>query len=465
MPRNKIRGRGSQTVDRIQSAVVKAIGRQNIETMQAGAANATAPLQTITDFLARTPTLLGSLLRAEQGVGQLQERAVHEVAKQLGVDERVVGAAAIAAEAALSGGAASARRLSSRAALRQSQAVSRASRLTPSPSHVRQGQIPSIPEVKPEYGYRDTRGGGQQFHGAANEFELAPGGAYSDQNIYGNGLYTTDDVKTAAAYRRKNKGKGSQSEGVIYEVPQRGDVRLYDLDQPASAEVKQLVRNQSDYYEDFLDDVFDEVGENASLAQIMDEMRASSRSYDIPTYEVTELFDDIAEGLKRQGYGGYTHQGGRLTRNPRKHKVKIYWDADEKVSLNRVDQRDYQQQTPESKRDQRIRDELVRRSNSQAPALDPPIQPVRPVTTPVPAGTTRQSRGQGTGNRILRGKQRAAERRARSERGAIGDSYPKTEQGSIDALADAKRNNASVQFDGDRQRIVPSGRVGAASDR
>ena len=63
----------------------------------------------------RTPTLLGSLLRAEQGVGQLQERAVHEVAKQLGVDERVVGAAAIAAEAALSGGAASARRLSSRA--------------------------------------------------------------------------------------------------------------------------------------------------------------------------------------------------------------------------------------------------------------------------------------------------------------------------------------------------------------
>ena len=81
-----------------------------------------------------------------------------------------------------------------------------------------------------------------------NEFELAPGGAYSDQNIYGNGLYTTDDAKTAAAYRRKNKGKGSQSEGVIYEVPQRGDVRLYDLDQPASAEVKQLVRSQSDYY-------------------------------------------------------------------------------------------------------------------------------------------------------------------------------------------------------------------------
>ena len=168
---------------------------------------------------------------------------------------------------------------------------------------------------------------------------------------------------------------------------------------------------------------------------------ASSRSYDIPTYEVTELFDDIA-GLKSQGYGGYTHQGGRLTRNPRKHKVKIYWDADEKVSLNRVDQRDYQQQTPESKRDQRIRDELVRRSNSQAPALDPPIQPVRPVTTPVPAGTTRQSRGQGTGNRILRGKQRAADRRARSERGAIGDTYPRTEQGGIDASADARRNNA-----------------------
>ena len=104
----------------------------------------------------------------------------------------------------------------------------------------------------------DTRGGGTFYHGAADEFKLEEGGEYAgDKNIYGQGLYTTDDLVTAKSYKNKNKAKdGSEQAPSVYQVDfKEGD--FFDLDtQKIPDNLIEQASSYPDNYLDWLDDAW-----------------------------------------------------------------------------------------------------------------------------------------------------------------------------------------------------------------
>lgn len=189
----------------------------------------------------------------------------------------------------------------------------------------------------------DTRGQGAFFHGAAGEVELRAGGEYEGDgmNIYGEGFYATDDAVTASKYKKKNAAKGA--EGVVYQVREKRPIKFFDLDAPAPREAVDLLRAQGVRITGELNDMgelieraIEEAGDNASLAAIMDEMRGWSREYNIPAHEIQESWEGFKVSLEGQGYGGFTHQGGRLAgRGKRLHQVRIYWNPAESITIEK----------------------------------------------------------------------------------------------------------------------------------
>lgn len=207
----------------------------------------------------------------------------------------------------------------------------------------------------------ETRGQGRFFHGAAGEFNLERGGEFGGDgmNIYGDGLYVTDDLMTATKYRKKNAKRGTEGQnGAVYEVTEKAPVRLLDLDQPASKEVLRALRGGSKYNREWVERAVEEAGDGASLAEIMDEMRGWSREFDLPAYEVQESFLDFFTRLEKLGYGGLTHEGGHLAGGGKRlHQVRIYWNPSESVEIKLIDPYD-SPLTPGSKQAQAVADEI-----------------------------------------------------------------------------------------------------------
>lgn len=182
----------------------------------------------------------------------------------------------------------------------------------------------------------DTRGQGQFFHGAAAEIKQLDEGYYETMNIYGQGFYTTDDVKTAGSYTKKNvrsvANRGGTPDQVIYQAVEREPVKFYDLDAPASDSVKQQLEQASKYSES-VGRALDEFDGDPSLAELMDEIRANSRSAGESADTIQEVFEGLRETLEGEGYGGFTHVGGKLTKSGREHQVRIYWNPETQLEL------------------------------------------------------------------------------------------------------------------------------------
>jgi hypothetical protein len=199
---------------------------------------------------------------------------------------------------------------------------------------------PAAPVAPPKAELPDTRGQGQFFHGAAAEIKQLDEGYYETMNIYGQGFYTTDDVKTAGSYTKKNarsvaKGGGTPGQ-VIYQAVEREPVRFYDLDAPASPSVKQDLERSAEYFESVAL-ALDEFDGDPSLAELMDEIRAGSRGVGESADAIQEVFEGLRETLQAEGYGGFTHVGGKLTKSGREHQVKIYWSPETQLELKRYE--------------------------------------------------------------------------------------------------------------------------------
>ena len=188
----------------------------------------------------------------------------------------------------------------------------------------------------------DTRGQGQFFHGAAAEIKQLDEGYYETMNIYGQGFYTTDDVKTAGSYTKKNARSVAKTGGtpgrVIYQAVEREPVNFYDLDAPASDSVKQQLEKSARYSQS-VSDALDELDAdpNISLAKLMDEIRVVSPSVGESADTIQEVFEGLRETLEAEGYGGFTHVGGKLTKTGREHQVKIYWNPETQLELKRYE--------------------------------------------------------------------------------------------------------------------------------
>lgn len=187
----------------------------------------------------------------------------------------------------------------------------------------------------------DTRGQGKFYHGSAKEIVLEEGGeAVSSQNIYGNGFYTTDDLVTGSGYKKKNRTKGEKPSGVVYEITEKQPVNFYNLDQPVDAELKTFINNfNDDPFDNIVSEAVNDLGDNYTLTQLFDEIRGYANSRNISSSTVIdEIFGNFQEYFTGKGFGGFTHQGGKLAgKNKRLHQVRIYFDPANQIDINKVD--------------------------------------------------------------------------------------------------------------------------------
>ena len=198
----------------------------------------------------------------------------------------------------------------------------------------------------------DTRGKGEFYHGAADEFELDSSSHYKAPGLYGQGLYTTDDVTTAGEYQKKNrKLVKTDAKQTVYKITEKRPVNFFDLDQPVPQDIVETLEGlqaQSELYDEVIGRTFDEfkigsynksTGKNPSLGQIFDELKAQNSANEfMPAYEIDNIISDVESKLRDQGFGGFTHQGGKKAgKGKRLHQVKIYWDPQDQLDINKVD--------------------------------------------------------------------------------------------------------------------------------
>ena len=171
---------------------------------------------------------------------------------------------------------------------------------------------------------------------------MVEGGEFEsgEMNIYGQGLYSTDSLNTAGKYQKKNKAKGAQANGVTYEVVEKRPIKFFDLDAPATPDVLNKLRDVAGYdsMTELVETAINELDGTPSLTQVFDEMRAWSRELEVPAHEIQSTWHELSLALEKDGYGGFTHQGGHLAgRGKELHQVRIYWDPANSVDIYKVD--------------------------------------------------------------------------------------------------------------------------------
>lgn len=178
----------------------------------------------------------------------------------------------------------------------------------------------------------DTRGQGKQFHGTSQEIGDLDSYRFEDRNIYGQGFYTTDDLATAGTYTKKGGGTGKK----IYEIEEINPVKFYDGEAPITKDLKKFIEKDElfgEAYESFsydpVEGEFKVLEVEPTLVQLFDEVRMMPVSRTV----AQESFESVQDELRRQGFGGMSHTGGRLTRSGREHEVKIYFDPKRQVKL------------------------------------------------------------------------------------------------------------------------------------
>lgn len=186
----------------------------------------------------------------------------------------------------------------------------------------------------------DTRGDGNYFHGSATEIKELGEGFYETQNIYGQGFYVTDDFTTASSYTKKNRKSankaGQEVAQRVYQVRETTPVRFFDLDASGIPNEVNALLDDAAGYNPAVDAALGEIDDATTLGEAMDLIRDYSRSTGTSADVIQETFESIREVLGKQGYGGFTHTGGVLTKNKRKHNVRIYWEPKEQITIDEV---------------------------------------------------------------------------------------------------------------------------------
>lgn len=186
---------------------------------------------------------------------------------------------------------------------------------------------------KPAAPVVDTRGAGIRLHGTSSELpETLQEFTYSDQNIYGQGFYTTDALDVAEGYTKKVKGKSPS----LYTVEEVRPVSMYDMEAPLDSQVLDILRSMDD---ELIDHAVKATSEDNTLRAVFNEMRAEAENMGYSRDGVQELFDGIQGELLAKGYGGYQHIGG-LGTNTKPHTVKIYWNPKEQIRVTKVTSED-----------------------------------------------------------------------------------------------------------------------------
>jgi site-specific DNA-cytosine methylase len=184
------------------------------------------------------------------------------------------------------------------------------------------------PAVEPD---DDTIGSGVQYHGSPKPIDGPQNYTYSTFNIYGQGLYTSDSSAVVRGYSKRGKSKTA----TVYRVTPKADAKIYDMDAP----VDDALFNQNDMG-DFVAAAVEEASNGGtrkpSLTQIMDAMRDLEFDFGFTAHDVQEQMEGITYTLSQMGYDGMTHEGGKFHKGVKPHKVVIYFNPADSVTLTEV---------------------------------------------------------------------------------------------------------------------------------
>ena len=204
---------------------------------------------------------------------------------------------------------------------------------------------------------------------------------WSDENLFGDGFYVSDDISISSKERLRKYGstddfKEGRQRGyvyeldeagenrVVYEVVETGGVTLADgtrAENPikwidADAKMKwtdrrnpiaNILRQGEIDMSDFPEGLYGEFGtpaqwerywpkgEEASYADIMSRIKEEGT---FPRDDAAELIDDINDALAQAGYGGIKYKGQvNTSKGIKEHDVRVYWFPEDQIELKRVD--------------------------------------------------------------------------------------------------------------------------------
>jgi hypothetical protein len=179
---------------------------------------------------------------------------------------------------------------------------------------------------------------GTRYHGTSQAFdELKPGYDYDQSaNLYGPGLYTTDNLDIARSYTKKGGGANP----AVYKVDWTGPNKpnLLNLEKPFPEELRQGI---ADYFSD--DSVgfspeFDWSKPAKDLYGDFKQALVDREGPSLTTQEAQEILYELADQFRQAGYDGFSHVGGSKAGKGKvtPHNVAVLFDPKNFDNGNKV---------------------------------------------------------------------------------------------------------------------------------
>jgi hypothetical protein len=180
----------------------------------------------------------------------------------------------------------------------------------------------------------ETRGLGVQYHGSSDP-NLSPSSEhYSTKNYYGQGFYTTDAVDVAYGYtKRGSKETGARN---LYQIEERGSLKIYDMEQPLDPGFLQKITPDGNRVSDLDHTLLTAIEDKPkNLRELYDNVRETGTGEGLSADVIQEIFDTINHNLREMGYAGASHLGGLKTKTAA-HRVVIYFEPEQDISVTKI---------------------------------------------------------------------------------------------------------------------------------
>ena len=157
----------------------------------------------------------------------------------------------------------------------------------------------------------------------------------ANNNLFGDGFYTTDEPEVASSYTKKGDGK----EPSLYSVKWNGSgqPKEINLEETANKDLREIFKNIADNsYEGY--SYLEEALENnkSTGVDLYQALRSDLKENGAHAGEAAEVFQDITTMLLEKQYDVIRHVGGKFTQSAKMlHNVAI-WLKPEDISVNRL---------------------------------------------------------------------------------------------------------------------------------
>lgn len=161
--------------------------------------------------------------------------------------------------------------------------------------------------------------GKTMYHGTSGTMnklsEADPISMSSTKNLYGEGLYLTDNIDVAKGY---SKTKGGDFKGKVLAAKLK-DVKLLDLDKAGGQDLANAVNA-------ILTPISGEkVSPQMKGREMYRIMQEALMDADTPTSDISDIYGSITDSLSSKGIGGFKHEGGNIV-GTKPHNVVILFD-------------------------------------------------------------------------------------------------------------------------------------------